>query len=235
MGQLNTMVVDHISANKFIPWETYQDVYLISREELANRGIHPSLHARYLNLRKQIELKYCSFLLEEQTSQIDVTELNEYCRILSDPAVEVDPQATKLPNPLKPAVNPAIERSNVQTLLDDGGFLRSLRKIHELKAALDSQNQAIATSTATQSQDPLKDVKTGIIYAQSIIQMDGDIVNRYDEKLLTHEYKDIILDLHLQGVSAGQNQWHGLVEFLVNLVELLMNRNYSIKDFFKWN
>ena len=221
--EVNTMVVEQITGNKFIPWEAYQDIYLISPSYLESIGIHPSLRPRYLNLRKKLEMEYCSYLLEDEVSQRQASELREYYQILADPTIELDPQKTKLPNPLHPSANPASEIEKIQRLLDDGRFLRSLRKINELKAALDNQNSAIQEAASAE-------VTTDIIYAQTIIQLDGDIINRYDQKILKHQHKDIILDIHRQGVTAGEKQWHGLLEFMVNLVESLVTQRSSIKD-----
>ena len=231
--EVNTMVVDHISGTKFIPWEAYRDIYPISTTYLERTGIHPSLWTRYLSLRKQIETEYCLYCLEEQLLEQDASQLREYVRILSDPTAELDIQKTKLPNPLSPAANPAIEINKIQDLLDDGRFLRSLRKVDELKAALDNRNKSLQKSEASQAEDPVGEVTTDMIYAQSIIQLDGDIINRYHQRLFEHEHKDIILDIHRQGVTAGEKQWHGLLEFMVDLVESLVNRGgSSIKDLF---
>jgi len=231
--EVNTMVVDQITGTKFIPWQAYRDVYPICKPYLERMGIHPSLHARYLSLRKQIEIEYCLYRVEDVVGQ-DASQLREFVRVLSDPTAELDLQKTKLPNPLNPSANPSVEIKRIQTLLDDGRFLRSLRKVDELKAALDNRNEALKNSEIAASENPEEEVTTDIIYAQSVIQLDGDIINRYHEKLFQHEHKDIILDIHRQGVTAGEKQWHGLLEFMVNMVESLVNQR-SIKNIFNRN
>ncbi len=226
--EVNTMVVEQITGNKFIAWEAYRDIYLISPQYIENRKIHPSLQARYLNIRKKLEMEYCLYFIENQASEMEASELREYYQILGDTAVQIDPQSTKLPSPLSASANPAAEIEKIQILLDDGRFLRSLRKINELKAALDNRNRALKKSEAANSEDAEEDVTTDIIYAQTVMQLDGDIINRYHERILDHAHKDIILDIHREGVISGEKQWHGLLEFMVNLVESLASRVASI-------
>jgi hypothetical protein len=223
--EVNTMVVEQITAHKFIPWEAYRDIYLISREELTRQEIDPSLHSRYLNLRKDLEMEYCLFLLEEQVSELDAVTLKEYTGVLTNSGGEIDPAETKLPNPLKPRTNPAKEIEKIQTVLDDGRFLRSLRKLSELKAVLDNRDRFLKTAITTSE-------PTDLICAQSIIQLDGKIINRYDRQLLGHEHQELILNIHKQGVAAGEKQWHGLLNFLVNLIESLISQRDSISGVF---
>ena len=58
--EVNTMVVEHITGEKFIAWETYRELYMISRKDLQNQGVHESLRDRYLELRTNIEREYAS-------------------------------------------------------------------------------------------------------------------------------------------------------------------------------
>ncbi|HEY9874633.1 MAG TPA: hypothetical protein V6D12_14430 [Candidatus Obscuribacterales bacterium] len=221
--EVNTMVVEQITANKFIPWQVYRDVYPISREYLEGRGIHKSLRDRYLSLRQQLEIEYCLILTEDNPTAI------QDCRILTDPTVSLEDIQTQLPNPVNPAATPT-EIRTIQNLLDDGRFLRPLRKIGELKAALDNQNKALTTTDTPQSTDTQKGLTTDLIYAQTIVQLDGDIINRFDKQLLDSEYKELILQLHQEGVRAGDTQWRGLLEFLVNLVQSMLVQGGSIKS-----
>lgn len=226
--EVNTMVVEQITGTKFIPWQVYRDVYPISRQYLQNRGVHQSLRDRYLSLRKQLEIEYCLLLSEEDPTAIQDT------RILTDPTVTLDEIHTKLPNPLNPAASPQ-EIRKIHNLLEDGRFLRSLRKIGELKAALDNRNKALQKSEAAQSEDPEEDVTTDIIYAQTIVQLDGDIINRFHKQLLEHEHKELILQIHQEGVTAGDKQWRGLLEFIVNLVQSILFQRGSIKNLSRRN
>ena len=226
--EVNTMVVEQITGNKFIPWQVYRDVYPISREYLETLGVHHSLRSRYLSLRKQLEIEYCLLLTEDNPTAI------QNCRILTEPNATLDEIQTQLPNPLNLGDNPG-EVKKINHLLDDGRFLRSLRKIGELKAALDNRNKALNKSEAAASENAQEDVTTDLIYAQTIIQLDGDIINRFHKQLLEHEHKDIILTIHKEGVSEGDRQWRGILEFIVNLVQSMLVQSGSIKNFLTSN
>ncbi|MGB3205806.1 MAG: hypothetical protein WBB28_12520 [Crinalium sp.] len=219
--EVNTMVVDQITGNKFIPWQVYRDVYPISREYLKRNGVDESLRDRYLSLRKQLEIEYCLLLTEENPSAIRDT------RILTDPSVTLDQIETQLPNPLNPSATPTEIRA-IQDLLDDGRFLRTLRKIAELKAALDNRNKALAQNRTEKLEYLDGDLVSDVIYAQTVIQLDGDIINRFNKQLFDSKYQDVILQIHQEGVITGDKQWRGLLDFIVNMVQSMLARPVSI-------
>ncbi|HEY9649731.1 MAG TPA: hypothetical protein V6C95_03640 [Coleofasciculaceae cyanobacterium] len=238
--EVNTMVVKQITGDKFIPWEAYRDIYRISPEFFAQEEIHQSLCDRYVELRKNLELEY-TLLITDQTSELyDANALNSSTngsQILTDPTVNLQDMQTRLPDPLSPT-NPE-EIFKVQRLLNNSHFLRALRKMSELKAALDNRNKALL-----KKQDELpghvesdalhKAVKTDMIYAQTVIQMDGDVINRYSQEIFDHPHRDLILQIHREGVTAGERQWRGLLEFIINLVQASLQRGLS-KDLLPWN
>ena len=219
--EVNTMVVEQITGNKFIPWQVYRDVYPISRQYLERKGVDESLRDRYLSLRKQLEIEYCLLLTEENPAAIRDT------RILTDPSVTLDQIETQLPNPLNPSATPTEIRA-IQDLLDDGRFLRTLRKIAELKAALDNRNKALFQNHADGLEDVDEELVSDLIYAQTIIQLDGDIINRFNKRLFDSKYQDVILQIHQEGVITGDKQWRGLLEFIVNMVQSMLARPVSI-------
>ena len=101
--------------------------------------------------------------------------------------------------------------SEIQSFLENNQLLRSLRKIIELKAALDSS-------------DPTQD-SIDLIYAQTVMQLDGDIINRYHMKLFEREdIKDLVLKTHNEAVVSGENQWRELLDFMVDLVRSVRSR-----------
>jgi len=124
-------------------------------------------------------------------------------KVLQEEGLVIDDDTFDLPNP--DATRPQ-ETQLLQKLLDNPKFLRTLRKANELKAGLDSTD-----SHSTQ---------TDIIYAQTIIQLDGDVIHRYHELLfqLEEPQKRMIMDIHQQSVVSGEAQWRGLLGFMVNLV-----------------
>ncbi|MGK7903632.1 MAG: hypothetical protein AB4352_19945 [Hormoscilla sp.] len=194
--EVNTMIVAQISGNKFIPEEAYQYIYEIPASEMDNRyfverQIPLALYPRYRNLRKKLAW--------------------EYRQLVQDPIADIFDTQERLPNPGDPN-----EQQKLQRLLDNGRFLRGLRKIIELKSALDSSD--------------LQSETTDIIYAQTIMQLDGDIINRYHEQLLSSEFRQTLVSIHSQGVSSGEQQWHGILAFMVNIVQAIIQRGPGGSD-----
>jgi hypothetical protein len=237
--EVNTMVVEQITGEKFIPWEAYRDIYAISEVYLEQQGIHKSLCDRYIKLRKNLELQYTLLLTDPTSEFYDPTVVNsarEDDQILTDPTVELHELQTRLPDPIKPSSLEEIIK--VRKVLSDSRFLRSLRKMSELKTALDCRNKALNRKQDEQpgyaKSDVLqKAVTTDIIYAQTVIQLDGDIINRYSQEIIDHPHRDVILQLHREGVTAGEKQWRGLLEFIIGLVQASLQRGLG-KDLFPW-
>jgi hypothetical protein len=228
--EVNTMVVERITGDKFIAWEAYRDIYPISQQYLEQQGIHQSLLERYIELRKNLELEY-ALLLSDPTSEFyDPTVLEsatEGNQILTNPTLELHEMRSRLPDPINPT-NPG-EILKVREVLNNSRFLRSLRKISELKAALDNRNKALLRKRNEQlgriAPDVLqKAVTTDLIYAQTVIQLDGDIINRYSQEILDHPHREVILQIHQEGVAAGEKQWRGLLEFIIGLVQATLQR-----------
>lgn len=237
--EVNTMVVEQITGEKFIPWEAYRDIYAISEVYLEQQGIHKSLCDRYIKLRKNLELEYTLLLTNPTSEFYEPTVVNsarEDDQILTDPTVELHELQTRLPDPIKPSSLEEILK--VRKVLSDSRFLRSLRKMSELKTALDCRNKALHRKQDEQTgyakSDVLqKAVTTDIIYAQTVIQLDGDIINRYSQEIIDHPHRDVILQLHREGVTAGEKQWRGLLEFIIGLVQASLQRGLG-KDLFPW-
>jgi hypothetical protein len=221
--EVNTMVVEHITGDKFVPWETYRDIYPISEEYLEQQGIHESLRDRYLEFRKTLELEY-ALLSSDPTSKLYDPEGTSDRPILTEPNVELRQLPTHLPNPLSPTNSE--EMLEVRRVLRNSRFRRSLRKISELKTALDNRNKVLLAQPADSgesSRQPQK-VKTDIIYAQTVLQLDGDIINRYAREILESPYRETILHVHQTGVNAGEKQWRGLLELMIGIVQSSLPR-----------
>ena len=230
--EVNTMVVEQINGNKFIPWEVYRDIYPISRVYLEQQGYHPSLHKAYLDLRSQLELQYSLLLTDPSSNFYDpsvLENIREMSPILTDPTIDSMDLPTRLPDPINPT--DATEVTRVRQLLNSGVFLCHLRKISELKAALDNRNrrlirQAIAL-TNTPQEELGNTVLNDVIYAQTVIQLDGDIVNRYAEELFRHPYKESILEIHRVSLETSEKQWRGLMGFIIEIIQSTINRSAS--------
>ena len=206
--EVNTSFVDKITTEKFIPWQVYQDIYAISRANLQKSNIHLSLFDRYLRLRRQLELEYAFLIVDPKSELYDETltkHVTQDLIILTKANSDWESLPSRLPNPLDG--NNHLIMLAVHRLLNNYPFLRTLRKLGDVKNILDQHNQVLLQSKSTD-----------IIYAQTKIQLDGEISNCYDQKLLNHPHQQTILELHREGVKAGESQWRGLIEFLITLV-----------------
>lgn len=227
--EVNTMVVERITGDKFIAWEAYRDIYPISEEYLAQQGVDVSLRDRYLELRKNLELAYTLILADATSEFYDPTVLQlatQEKQILTDPTVKWQEIYTRLPNPTSSTSSAEIIKA--QELLHNCRFLRSLRKISELKAALDNRNKALQRrqdeQLYTEAEAVTEPVLTDLIYAQTVIQLDGEIINRYSQEIFAHPHREVILGIHQQGVMASEKQWRGLLEFIIGLVQTTLQR-----------
>jgi hypothetical protein len=235
--EVNTMVVERITGDKFIAWQAYRDIYPISEEYLEQQGVDLSLRDRYLELRKNLELAY-TLILADATSEFydpNVLQLaTEEKQILTDPTVKWQEIYTRLPNPTNSTSSAEILKA--QQILQNCRFLRSLRKISELKAALDNRNRALQRrqdeQLYTDSEAVMEPVLTDLIYAQTVIQLDGEIINRYSQEIFAHPHREVILGIHQQGVIASEKQWRGLLEFIIGLVQTTLQRG-GAKNFYK--
>ncbi|MEH1997820.1 MAG: hypothetical protein V7L00_03425 [Nostoc sp.] len=238
--EVNTMVVEQITGSKFNAWQAYQEIYSINDKDYFNdKGIpNPDdlpepektqaqeLRDRYRSLFDQLEREYFYILLEETTENIEDPRITQYQKRLESKVknqaniVQDDPVYKKLAQPILPAPTPVEgEQDNqkklrerwqeIEKLLNNGKFIRTLRKMAELKAALDGGN--------------ITSVDIDVIYAQTVMQLDGDIISRYHKNLfeLPEGDRDLIIKIHNEGIVAGEKQWRGTLDFLIGIVQSL--------------
>lgn len=182
--EVNTMIVAEISGIPFNPVAAYRELYIIPTQVgehtyFQERRIPKALHDRYIRLRQNFASDYY------------------HLRVGSS-----DPADANLPDPDRDA-------NRVHLLLQNFQFLRSLRKLSELKAALD---QNISNPT-----------QLDLIYAQTSLHLHGEVTNRYHATLLNHAHKNMILDLHHEGVAYSEKQWQGLLGFVFRLVQNIVH------------
>ncbi|MDB9313640.1 hypothetical protein PN462_11065 [Spirulina sp. CS-785/01] len=220
--EINTMVVDRITGDKFIPWQTYCSLYEINRQNAQRWGIDEETQKRYLSLRNQLALEYV-LVTTDQESGLYEERMKQY--------LNAPPAQIPLPNP---KTNNPGELEKLRSLLKNNHFVRSLRKMSELKACLDNHQRSI-DEKVSDSQTPNKsrqvigqEIKTDIIYAQTVIQLDGDMITRYSKEILDHPHKDLILKLHQESVAAGEKQWRGLFEFIVDLMQQAVEKGWNL-------
>ncbi len=227
--EVNTMVCRQITGEKFIPWQSYRNIYPISESYLTQEGIHSSLHERYLSLRRSLELEYTLLLIDTNSELYDpqIASNSHDLPILTESEIKMDDIETRMPDP-----STAENHIKVQKLLANNRFLSVLRKSSELKAALDNRNQTLNDKHEEEegkmpSAILEKEVKTDVIYAQTVIQVDGDIINRYSEEIFDHPQRDIILNIHKISVEAGHQEWRNLFGFVIDLVRNTLEKGFS--------
>ncbi|WP_448267072.1 hypothetical protein [Nostoc sp. DSM 114159] len=238
--EINTMVVEQITGAKFNAWQAYEEIYSINDKDYFDvKGIpNPDdlpepektqaqeLRKRYTSLFSQLEREYFYILLEKsnESSEPDsrIIQYQERLKYQVEHKANIlptDEVYIKLARPILPAPTPVADREEnnlkslqqrwkeIEELLNNDKFIRTLRKMSELKAALNSGN--------------ITSVDIDIIYAQTVMQLDGDIISRYHKKLfqLSEGDRDLILKIHNEGVVAGEKQWRGTLDFLIGIIQ----------------
>lgn len=217
--EVNTMIVAKITGAKFNAWEAYQTMYSVSDIYIKETKIPQELYSLYENLFFKLEKDYFNILIDEGSGleNLNDEKVKNYRKrltYLKARKAAVGPSTLQLERPILP--DPTEENvenwHKIQEVLNNPQFLRSLRKIIELKAALDSNNIESAENVDT-------------IYAQTVMQLDGDVINRYHRDLFLDEgVKNLVLSTHKEAVESGEKQWRGLLEFMVNLVKSITPR-----------
>ncbi len=71
----------------------------------------------------------------------------------------------------------------------------------------------------------LWELKDGYIFAQNIVQLDGDIITRYNIRLYRDtqikEQSDQLLKFHKGNVEVGMKHWHFIVETITSIAKAL--------------
>ncbi|MBN3923406.1 hypothetical protein [Nostoc sp. NMS4] len=238
--EVNTMVVEQITGAKFNAWQAYEEIYSINdKDYFDSKGIpNPDnltepektqaqeLRKRYTSLFSQLEREYFYILLEQgnESSETDSRIIQYQDRLKYQVEhkaniVPTDEVYIKLARPILPAPTPVADQEDnnpknlrqrwqeIEELLNNDKFIRTLRKMSELKAALNSDN--------------ITSVDIDVIYAQTVMQLDGDIISRYHKNLfqLPEGDRDLILKIHNEGVIAGEKQWRGTLDFLIGVIQ----------------
>lgn len=209
--EISTVIVDEIVDEIFIPWEVYQAIYDLSRSYLEQSTIDLSLWNRYLQLRRQLELAYCLLLIDASSSQYNrllVAEVKRDLPILSQQNVDWEQIPTRLPKPIADRPN---SMSQVNQLLKERQFIDVLQQLNKRKIALDRRDRVLRSSSRQHN-------ITDTTYAQTSLQLNGKIVNRYDRAILARSDRHLLLQLHEQSTATGEQQWRGLVKFMLSLV-----------------
>lgn len=207
--EISTVIVEEIVDEMFIPWEVYQGIYYLSRSYLERSAI--DLSDRYLQLRRQLELAYCLQVIDPKSTLYNRTLVSEIKRdlpVLSQNNCEWETISTRLPEPIPHSRQQNMSRVN--KLLRNRTFVNVLQQLSKRKAALDRRDRILRNSSGS---DNISDTT----YAQTSLQLDGKIVNRYAQTILERSDRDLLLQLHEQSTTAGEQQWRGLIKFMLSL------------------
>lgn len=210
--EINTVIVHEIIDEIFIPWEAYQALYYLSRPLIEQSAIDYSLGNRYLQLRRQLELSYCLSVIDSSSTLYNrslVSEIKRDLPILSQPNTQWENLPTRLPEPIP--LNRQHNMSAVNQLLSNHTFVNVLRQLSKIKATLDRRNLSLGNFATP---DNIIDTT----YAQTSLQLDGKITNRYAEAILKRRDRNTLIKLHEQSTHAGEQQWRSLVKFVLSLV-----------------
>ena len=209
--EVSTVIVDEIVDEVFIPWEVYQAIYYLSRSYLEQSAISPSLWNRYLQLRRQLELAYCLMLLDANSSHYNsllVAEIKRDLPLLSRPGVDWENIPSRLPEPMPDSHN---SMSKINQLLGERQFINLLQQLNKRKVALDRRDRILHYSS------PQSNI-TDTTYAQTSLQLNGKIINRYSQAILGRSDRNLLLQIHEQSTTTGEKQWRGLVKFMLSLI-----------------
>lgn len=210
--EISTVIVEEIVDEIFIPWEAYQALFYLSRSYLTRLSIDLSLESRYLQLRRQLELAYCLLLIDPSSRLYNhalVAEVKRDLPALSQQNVHWEAMPTRLPEPIPYSRHQTMAKIN--KLWQSPRFIDVLQQLNKQKVALDRRNRILCSSNC---QDSITDTT----YAQTSLQLNGKIVNRYAQAILGRSDRHLLLQLHEQSTNAGEQQWRGLVKFLLSLV-----------------
>jgi hypothetical protein len=213
--EISTIIVDEITEDVSLPYEVYQAIYSISPAYLAELGIKEKLRDRYLRLRRQLELQYALLLTDRNSFLYDdklAAEVKIDLPILAKETTSWDNLPCRLPSPM--SVDGVGENGLLYQLLAEPSFKAVLRQLGEIKTSLDRRNLQLSVSVKKDS-----DLTSGMSFAQTVIQLDGKIINRYASEIVHHPQQQEILKLHQQGVTAGEKQWHKLLQLLTEIIQ----------------
>lgn len=97
---------------------------------------------------------------------------------------------------------------NAQILLENRHFIVTLRKLNELRSLINKSDF---------DEDNIYDN----IYAQTIIQIDGDVMNYFHRRLFADEHieqRNLLLQIHGNAVESGQKNWQGILRLIVDML-----------------
>lgn len=243
--EVNTMIVNEIRGFKFNPFTAYEEIYSIPANETEFKNIifnlsndpnktnYESTYKKYDENRETVESDTLNELKPELSylhAHIKGSKLSEYLkkvfiRKMSFEDLESPENIEKtmkqyldLRKKLKTTYLQISKKGKEQELLEpnvflndeifqNSVFLRELRRIRELMSLVGGI-------------DSTKSNICDLIYAQTVIELDGDTMNRFHKNLLEDkENKDFLLTTHQKALEQGQKNWRGLISIIVETMK----------------
>lgn len=192
--EINTIIAKNITGLTFNPENSYETMYKILERT------YPSDVFWHTKSESDAAKNYQKYALAVRYS------LNKF-------------KNRKQPNETVPDERlPKKDSALVIAAFDDLQFLQSLRKNSELRAAIDSTNNA----------DPKI---TDLIVAQTTITLAGDVINRFHDEILHYpkEKTALILLSHREGTAAAQSQWISLLSFVSDFLSKIVSGRISVE------
>lgn len=165
--------------------------------------------------RKFNSLESYREIYELQNSQME-SHKSLYTQLVS--AYQTAFKTTEIPPPYSEIFTDPQKREEI---LDNSEFLLSLRKLIELKALLSGRD----------ANDPNNFYD--LIYAQTVIQIDGDVIHRFHKSLINKNIEqaqqEFLIKVHQEAVKEGENNWRELLSFMQELMTKIVNYFSNLK------
>jgi hypothetical protein len=218
--EVNTMVVSEINGLKFNPRISYRLLYDIS--ELDSSGLR-HLKDRLKEAICEIELeaatdpektKKLELQQQELQLQLQLKELQKQTQSVANTTKQDELKAkqaelqTMLNNELYQLPKP-FQDPRLDALLKNKNFVLRLRKLNELRSLL-KKPRASETDNIYDN-----------IYAQTIIQLDGDVINYFHKRLFEETHTDdraFLMTIHRDAVTSGQQNWQNLLHLIFDMM-----------------
>jgi hypothetical protein len=218
--EVNTMVVSEISGLKFNPRISYRLLYDIS--ELDSSGLR-HLKDRLREAVCEIELEAATDPERKQQLELQQQELQLELQLKE---LQKQPQSetnlakqnqlgkgqAKLRNELKNnlyTLPKPFQDARLDALLKNKNFVLRLRKLNELRSLL-KKPRASETDNIYDN-----------IYAQTIIQLDGDVINYFHKRLFEETHTDdraFLMTIHRDAVTSGQQNWQSILHLIFDMM-----------------
>jgi hypothetical protein len=202
-----------VFGDKMFPSKTEEQGEVLCREPESIENMESTMR-KYIVLRDRLRLAFQSCVIRG-----DISTPPEVIHASGTPKQEAESMAAEMvpgresigaeSDKVRTYSLPNLEQAMSIGLLDNSAFLRELRSLRELYYLVGGQDATDSTNF------------TDLIAAQTVIQMDGDVMNRFHKALLNDSERDFLLQAHQQALSSGQENWKNLVKLIIESIQTL--------------